>query len=389
MTQTKLLEGIKHMRFEDLFNQWTEKKLSQQEAANILGIHERTFRRYCRAYEEEGFEGLKDGRIDKQANNGASLNEVFELQALYRTQYSGFTVAHFFDMYREQHKGERSYTWVKNHLQEAHLVKKLKKRGVQRRKRPRSLLPGMMLHQDGSTHEWIPFVHWDLIVTLDDANNEVYSGFFVEEEGTQSSFQAVQEVIQIKGLFCSLYTDRGKHYWNTPQAGGKVDKNNLTQFGRALKQLGIEMIPAYSPEARGRSERAFRTLQSRLPKEMALEGITDMHKANQFLKEIYWPKYNARFSLKLDIQETAFVPWLTNNLSLKDILCIQEKRTVNKDNTISYKGKILQIPPYKNQPHLVKANVWIHEYTTGYLSIFHGPRCLANYTSTGELIENF
>lgn len=387
MTKTKLLEGIKRMRFEELFNQWTENHLTQEEAAKILGIHERTFRRYCRAYEEEGLEGLQDGRVDKQANNGASIDEVFIMQELYRTQYSDFTVAHFFDMYREHHKGERGYTWVKNHLQKIELVKKAKKRGVHRRKRPRSPLPGMMLHQDGSTHEWIPSTHWDLIVTLDDANNEVYSGFFVDEEGTHSSFQGVKEVIEEKGLFCSLYTDRGTHYWNTPTAGGKVDKNNLTQFGRAMQQLGIEMIPAYSPEARGRSERAFRTLQSRLPKEMALAGIVDMNKANQFLKDVYWPKHNTRFSVSLDNKETAFIPWLNNTFSLKDILCVQEQRTVNKDNTISYSGKILQIPKHKDRCHFVKAKIRVHEYADGELSIFHGPRCLARYDTEGQLIE--
>lgn len=340
MTKTKLLAGIKHMRFEELFNQWTESRLTQEDAAKILGISDRTFRRYCRAYEEEGIDGLTDGRIDKKATNGAPIDEIFQLKELYRTHYADFTVAHFFDMYREYHKGERCYTWVKNHLQQAELVKKSKKRGVHRRKRQRMPLPGMMLHQDGSTHEWIPSTYWDLIVTLDDANNEVYSGFFVEEEGTLSSFQAVQEVIEMQGLFCSLYTDRGTHYWNTPKAGGKVDKLNLTQFGRAMQQLGIEMIPAYSPEARGRSERVFRTLQSRLPKEMALAGIMDMHKANQFLKEVYWPKHNARFSVTQESKESAFVPWIDTRFSLKDILCIQEKRVVNKDNTISYQGKI-------------------------------------------------
>ncbi len=113
---------------------------------------------------------------------------------------------------------------------------------------------------------------WDLIVTMDGASSEVYSGFFVEEEGTWSSLRAVRETLERRGLFCSLYTDRGSHYWHTPKAGGQVDKGNPTQFGRAMAELGIEMIPSYSPEARGRSERWFGTVQGRLPQELALEG---------------------------------------------------------------------------------------------------------------------
>ena len=153
----------------------------------------------------------------------------------------------------------------------------------------------MMLHQDGSTHEWVPGRWWDLIGTLDDTAGEFYSAFFVAEEGTLSSFRGLYEVIAAKGLFCSLYTDRGSHYQHTPDAGGKVDKDNPTQVGRALVQPGIELIPAYSPEARGRSERMFGTLQKRLPRELRLAGITDMEVASRFLEEHYLPQHNARF----------------------------------------------------------------------------------------------
>jgi len=152
-----------------------------------------------------------------------------------------------------------------------------------------------MLHQDGSTHQWVPGVLWDLILTMDDATNEHYSLFFVEEEGTLSSFQGVREVIEKRGLFSSLYTDRGSHYWFTPESGGKVDKGNLTQFGRAMKRLGIQMIPAYSPEARGRCERMFGTHQERLPKELALAGIRDMEAANRYIKNVYLPAFNEEF----------------------------------------------------------------------------------------------
>jgi hypothetical protein len=194
-------------------------------------------------------------------------------------------------------------------------------------------MAGMMLHQDGSSHEWVGGQRWDLIVTLDDATSEVYSGFFVPEEGTMSTFQALGEVIAERGLFCSLYADRGSHYWHTPEAGGKVDKDNPTQVGRALNQLGIELIAAYSPEARGRSERMFGTLQKRLPQELRLAGISTMADANRFLAEVFWPAHNGRFATPAEAPASAFVPFAGD---LNDILCVQEERVVAGDNTVRY-----------------------------------------------------
>ena len=201
----------------------------------------------------------------------------------------------------------------------------------------------MMVHQDGSRHEWLPGQPaLDLIVTMDDATSEIYSAFFVDEEGTMSCFRALSEVIGERGLFCSLYADRASHYWHTPEAGGKVDKDNPTQVGRALQRLGIELIPAYSPEARGRSERMFGTLQKRLPQELRLAGITEIDEANRFLKEVYLPQHNARFALPAEVEGSAFVSFAG---ALDDILCIQEERTVSNDNTVRYKRRVLQNSP--------------------------------------------
>jgi transposase len=387
MKKSGLLQEIRLMRFEELVSQWTEKKITQEEAARILGVSDRTFRRYCRSYEESGASGLYDARLEKKSHNAVPVDEMMEVLTLFETRYSNFTAAHFYDVYRDKHQGERSYNWVRLILQDAGLTQKAKKRGAHRRKRPRAPMKGMLLHQDGSTHEWVPNKHWDLIVTMDDATSEVYSGFFVEEEGTHSSFLGVKETIEKKGLFCSFYTDRGSHYWLTQAAGEKVDKKNLTQFGRAMQQLGIEMIPAYSPEARGRSERLFGTVQQRLPKELALEGITDMQEANRFLREVYWPKHNKRFSVKPQEELSAFVPWVKAGSNLDDILCIQEQRVVNKDNTVSYKTLSLQIPKQAHRCHFIKAKVRVHEYPNAALAIFHGPRCLARYTRNGDLIS--
>jgi hypothetical protein len=295
------------------------------------------------------------------------------LISLYETLYPDFTVKHFHEKLPE-HGFKLSYTCVKNKLQEAGVVKRAKKRGQHRRKRERKPLPGMMLHQDGSRHEWVPGKEWDLIVTMDDANNEIYCAFFCEEEGTRSTFRGLTATIEKKGLPCSLYVDRGSHYFVTDKAGDKVSKSHVTQVGRAMRQLGIEMIPAYSPQARGRSERMFGTLQRRLPQELRLHGITDMESANGFLQEVYLPAHNARFTKQPQAEGCAFVPLL--GFALEDVLCIQEERKVANDNTVRYKGRRLQILEDASRCSFAKCQVRIHEYLDGALSIFHGPRRL-------------
>ena len=262
MRRTELLQEVRKMRFEEACGGWQERRLTQEEAARLLGVCERTFRRYVDRYEEEGLDGLVDKRLGQVSARRAPVDEVMRTEVLYRERYEGWNVKHFYSFYRREHGGERSYTWVKRTLQRSGLVVKAPGRGKHRRRRERAPLRGMMLHQDGSTHEWVAGRHWDLIITLDDATSEHYSMFFVEEEGTASSFRGMAQVIEGWGLASSLYTDRGSHYWHTPEAGGKVDRVRVTQFGRAMRQLGVEMIPAYSPEARGRCERMFATHQS-------------------------------------------------------------------------------------------------------------------------------
>ena len=256
--------------------------------------------------------------------------------------------------------------------------------GAHRKKRERKPLPGMMIHQDGSRHEWGAGQSWDLIVTRDDATNEHYDMRFVEEEGTASSLSGIREVIRKRGLPCSFYSDRGSHYWTTPEVGGKVDKEHPTQFGRAMKPLGIEMIAAYSPEARGRSERAFATHPDRLPKELAVAGIGDMAAANRSLDEVYRTRFNARFAVPAREEGSAFVPWIGG--SLDDILCEQFERTVGHDNCVRFENLPLQIPADRHRCHYVKAKVKVHRYPDGCLTLFHGPRKLASYTPEGKRI---
>ena len=269
---------------------------------------EQTIRNWVARYEAGGLAALKDKRVAGPSPRRASPEEVAALEALYRDGCAGWNVLHFYhEVYAGEHGGARSYTWVKSRLQEAGLVRKGRRKGAHRLRRERKPAEGMMLHQDASTHEWAPGQGWDLVVTMDDATSGVYSGFFVEEEGTWSSLRGVAETVKVQGLFDSLYTDRGSHYWHTPQAGGKVDKDKPTQFGRAMGELGIEMIAAYSPQARGRSERLFGTLQGRLPQELARAGITDMDEANEFLKD-FWPRFNAAFAVEAVEAKRAFSP---------------------------------------------------------------------------------
>ena len=382
MRRTEILQENRIMRFAEVYGGWQKRSLSQEEAAQILGVCSRTFRRQICRYEETGLAGLYDKRLSQASHRRAPVDEVMALGEHYRSRYRGWNIKHFYSWYSRE-GGKRSYTWVKNTLQRQGLVSKSSKKGSHRQRRERSPICGMMLHQDGSRHEWVNGRQWDLIVTMDDATNEHYSMFFVHEEGTTSSFQGIRDVILKRGLFSSLYTDRGSHYWFTPEEGGKVSKTQLTQFGRAMQQLGIEMIPAYSPEARGRSERMFRTHQDRLVKELAINNITTMEEANRYLKRGYLPAYNKEFKQKQLEEGSAFIPWIGTHI--EDTLCEHYERTVSPDNCVSFEGKILQIPPDKYRCHYVRIKVRVHRYIDGSLSIFHGPRKLADYDDNGKL----
>lgn len=378
-------EATRQMRFEEAYTSWKKRRLTQGEAADLLGMSDRNFRRYIHRYDESGIEGLLDRRLQEVSHKRAPVDEVLKLEALYKESYQGWNVRHFYGQYCKEHGRQRSYTWVKNRLQEKGLVKKGKRKGGHRKRRERSPLPGMMIHQDGSRHEWVLGSQWDLIITMDDATNEIYSGFFVEEEGTLSSFQGVRETIEAKGIFSSFYSDRGSHYWHTPEAGGKVDKKHPTQFGRGMRQLSIQMIAAYSPQARGRSERMFKTLQGRLPKELTLHGITSMEAANRYLKERFLLAFNKEFKVTPLEEGNAFVS--LTDCQLEEILCVQDERIVGNDNCVRYQGRIMQLPPDRYRCHFVKARVRVHSYPDGRYAVFHGPRKLACYDSKGKLIE--
>ena len=369
--------------FEEALRDWEGGCLTQEQASSLLGVSARTFRRWAVRYGEDGIEGLRDRRVSRASHRAAPVDEVMRMVNRYRTRHEGWNIRHYYAWYRRE-GGARSYTWVRNKLQAHGAVAKGKARGKHRRKREPAPWPGVMLHQDGSSHEWVTGKTWDLIVTMDDATNEHYSMFFCEEEGTMSSFAGVREVIESRGLFCSLYTDRASHYWLTPEAGGKVDKTKLTQFARAMMQdLGIDMIPAYSPEARGRSERAFRTHQGRLVRELALAGIADMAAANRYLNEVYRPAFNAEFCRAPAKDKSAFVP-MAEIARLDNILCEIHERTVGRDNCVRFERQVLQLPASRHRPHYLKVRVKVRRHMNGTLSVWHGPRLLARYDPEGR-----
>jgi transposase len=379
-----MLQEVRKMRFEEVYGGWRERRLSQQEAARILGISERSFRGYRDRYEAEGIEGLIDRRLGQISHRRAPVDEVIALQEQYREGYRGWNVRHFYSFYRRE-GGGRSYTWVKSRLQEVGLVIRAKGKGAHRKRRERVAIEGMLVHQDGGRDERVVGRKWDLIVTMDDATSKHYSMLFIKEESTESSFIELQETISKQGLFCSLYTDRASHYWHTPTSGGKVDKEKLTQVGRAMKQLGISMIPAYSPQARGRSERMFRIHQDRLPKELAKEGITSMEEANRYLRTTYMPRFNQEFARPAREEGSAFVPYIGPDL--REILCEHHERIVGNDNCVRFENLILQIPPDQYRFNYVKTKVCVHKYPDGTLGVFHGPRKLACYDAQGKVIR--
>jgi transposase len=383
MNRAALHEGLRRMRFSSVLSRHLSGEITQIEAAEMLGIHERTFRRWQGRFDQDGDAGLSDRRLGGCSPKRAPAIEIERMLGLFRDTYADFTVKHFHEQLQKRHGYTLGYTVTKVHLHRAGLVHPAKTRSAHRKKRPRRPFVGMMLHQDGSRHTWLEGqAPMDLIVTLDDATGAIYSIFLVDEEGTASTFHGLREVVAEHGLFCSLYTDRGSHYFYTPKAGEKVSKTQLTQVGRALSQLGIEHIAAYSPEARGRSERAFRTLQDRLPKEMRLAGITSVVAANAWLRETYIGLHNALFAIDPLEEGSAFVPDAAG--AWPEILCIADERVVSNDNTVAWAGKRLQIPASRLRPHFAKASVRVHEYPDGTVSVFLGPHRLATFTSDGE-----
>ena len=348
------------------------KKLTWIEAAEIAGMSVRNMQRKRQAYIDYGYNGLFDKRRGKISYHRVPMDTAERVLALYQQTYFDLNVRHFHEKLREQHEIRLSYSWIKQALQGAGRVARQKKRGTHRRRRPRRPLPGMLLHIDGSKHRWFQDDrYYDLIVILDDATSEIYYAQLVEEESTATCMAAARAVIERKGLFCALYSDRGSHFFHTPKAGEPVDKSRFTQFGRALKELGIQMIPAYSPQARGRMERSYGTWQGRLPQELRVAKITTVEQANRFLREHYVAEFNTRFAVKAAERGTAFRKSARGDLDW--VFSIQTERVVAKDNTVAIRDQWWQLDKTRWRHSLAGQTVTIHQHLDGRVSIRYGP----------------
>jgi len=376
----------KAMTREEVIVQALAKKLSWIQASEILGITARQMRRLKERYERSGYEGLVDGRGGRPRRRRVATQTIEKLCELYEKEYGDYSVRHFWEKATEEHGLEVSYTTTLYTLQAAGLVAKTRGRGTYRRRRPRRELPGMMLHLDASTHEWIagqPM--YDLVVMLDDADGRILYARFVPEEGTLSTLQAVHAVVRRYGRFCELYTDRGSHFCHTNEAGGAARTDHQGQVSRALRTLGIRQILAYSPQARGRSERAFRTIQGRLPQELRKAGIDTYADANVYLERRFMPDFNRRFTVAAQGEGSAFVKLIGIDLDL--VLSAQHERVVQNDSTVQFRSLRLQLPPSRTRPHYVRCPVIVHEFVDGTLGVSYQGRLLARYHSDGQLLE--
>lgn len=373
------------MKREEILLRAYARKINWIEAADILGMSYRHLQRVREAYERAGFDGLHDKRAGKESPRRIPVATVEEVLMLYRETYFDFNVRHFHEKLREEHSIQLSYTWVKTLLQGSGLVAKQKGRKKHRRRRERKPVRGMMLHIDGSHHRWFGDDRWhDLIVILDDATGEIYYAQLVDHESTVTIMAAIRQVVEKEGVFCSLYSDRASHFFHTPKAGEPVDRQSLTQVGRALRDLSIKLIPAYSPQARGRSERSFRTWQGRLPQELRLRGISSPENANRFLKRSYIGQFNRMFTVQAaETEGSAFVP-CTRLAELDRIFSIQTERAVNRDNTVKYENMTLQIDRQSWRRSMDGCRVTVYQHLNGIITIGFGPQEVGRYTADGR-----
>jgi transposase len=349
------------------------------QAAEILGLSDRQMRRWKRRYELYGYDGLYDRRRKAPSPRRVPLEKAEKVLTLYRDKYFDFNMSHFYDKLTKEHDIHLSYNWVRLALEGAGLIEKRQRRSPHRKRRARKPLIGMMLHMDGSPHDWFGNgTEYDIVTISDDADNEVYDIALVDEEDSHTCMEMIRNTVEKKGIFCSLYSDRASHFFLTRKAGENVSKDNLTQVGRALQEIGAQHIPSYSPQARGRSERLNRTYQGRIPQELRLRGIKTKEEANKYLKTEYLKEHNKRFAIKPENTGSAFIP-VPKTMDLDKIFCFKHERTVNNDNTISFNNRILQIGPSELRISFAKCRVMVYEHLDGSITVGYGPHIIGYY----------
>lgn len=358
------------------------------QVAEVLGVSARTVRRLRWRYEHYGFDGLFDHRHQRPSPRCVPLAEVQRVLRLYAQRYAGFNVRHFHQIVRREHGVTVSYSFVKKALQAAQLVGKRRPRGRHRRRREPRPCFGELVHLDGSRHAWlalVPDAMQTLIAVVDDATSRLlYAQLTEDGESAAVIMTALRAVLETYGIPGALYTDRAGWAVYTPTSGTAPDRSKLTQVGRAVARLGIEHIVGYSPQARGRSERANGTLQGRLVNELRVAGIRTVAAANQYLRERFLPDYNATFGRAPADPTSAFVP--IGPCDLEQILCHEEARTVGRDNTVRLDGVVLQIDKQRGRRSCAGLHVLVRRHLDGRHSIWWGPRCLGRYTASGRAL---
>jgi hypothetical protein len=383
--QRRVTQEAKAMTREEVLRKAFEGKLSWQQAADICGMTPRHLRRVRERYEAEGKGGLRDRRAGRRQPRRITEKTLNELCRLKREVYPDFSIRHFHQFATEKHRLKLSYTKTRDILQVRGLVDKAPSRGKYRRKRERRPMRGMLVHLDASTHEWIAGLpKWDLNVALDDADGRILHARFVEQEGTRSTLIALEDVLARRGRFCEFYTDRGSHFTTTSVGNEGPNEEQRGQVARALKALGIRHILARTPQARGRSERCFGTLQGRLPQELRVAGVKTYPAANEYLEKHFVADFNRRFTVEPTHAESAFVP--IAGIDLRLLLSVQHERTVQKDNTVIFERKHLQLAPTAARPHFVRCPVLVHEFSDRTLGISYQGKLIASFAEDGEPI---
>jgi transposase len=373
------------MKMQEVLLRAMSGELTWLQAADILGMHPRSLRRWRARQERVGYDGLLDRRRQRPSPRLAPFAEVERILRLYRERYGGFNVRHFHQVVRRDAGVTLSYSFVKTALQRAGLVAKRRARGRHRRRREPRACFGELLHVDGSPHAWLavrPAERQTLIAVLDDATKRLLYAQLWAAETSAAIMTALAEVFRTWGLPHTLYTDRAGWAFHTPKAGGPVDRTRLTHVGRALARLGIEHIGAYSPQARGRGERLNRTLQDRLVNELRLAGVETVEAANQYLRERFMADYDAWFSHPPADPTSAFVP--LGDVDLEQILCEEDERTVAPDNTVSFDTVRVQLAKQPGRPTCAGARVIVRRHLDGRLTVWRGPTRLGLYAPTGQ-----
>lgn len=375
------------MKVQEVILRAIDGRLKWYQAAEILGISDRQMRRWKVSYERRGYDGLFDRRRKRPSPRRVSVKTVQAVLRLYREHYFDLNVRHFQEKLQTEHGIGLSYTWVKTALQTAGLVAQQSRGGPHRKARPRRPLAGMLLHTDASTHAWIPSLPGtqDLIVVLDDANSEAYYAQFVPQESTMTMMAALKAVVAEQGVFCSLYVDRASHFITT-RTGESPHRSQQacepTQIQRALSQLGIELIPAGSPQARGRMERLWETWQGRLPQELRLAGIRTVEAANRFLTQRWIGFHNRTWTVAAVGEGTAFVP--STGRDLDRIFARVQERVVGHDNTVQFANGRFQIQPSQWRYSFARCRIKVYEHLDGTISLGYGPHILGCYTPQGQ-----